>query len=1041
MADVKFRTVSATLNTVTGTQDITISGFGTPVGVIAIYGGTTDGATRTDGAVFGFGFSDGTNSYTTCVSSDDGVSPSVTKRIQTNLRLIHLLQDNGLNDAVVSFDSFISDGVRIDIVGAPAQSRQVTFVFIGGSDVTNSKTGNVDLGTGTSPIDVNTIGFNPDLVFVLSNGQGGYGTSSDTESLLSVGIAHNDGSDTQAAIGIRDRHNITTSEADTVISNTCVMFDPSGGVVSKKVTIGSFDASGFSVTPSANFAGDELTYFALKFANTPSISLDFIDSPTSTGSYSTTAPAITPDFAIGLLSNASAYESSPGDSVAISAFDATNQYCLAYSSQDSVNPSNAASKYAANPISDLKAGTTDNGEATFTSFDANGFTLNYPTTAPTSINKWAFLTIGPGSVSYTLTADAGAITATGQSANLIAPGTQTTSTVNLGVPSGYNKTVLSGTITADGNFTVQPVANDQILAPNGVTVDAQLNITGSAGTYVLYHIIASTGVTYHTSYIIADPGNFTDTIDLSAGATYTTATLETGFDPYVFEGWTPQPVVGEQITTITDEGYFDTLGNYYSEVEIIHDAWFTALDGTTTHFTIDGTGLSTPIDSTPDTFAFAPVVGQQLNTVITSQPIRVLGVTAATNIPITISAGSEYQVSTDGVTYGAWTSLTGNVQLNNYVKIRQTTSGSYSTLTKATLNIGGVTADWDATTVIADTTPDDFSFPTVTGAARNTLIQSQSISVLGVVANYDVSISITGGEYSYSTDNGLTYSSWTSSNGNVRLGYLVRLRLTSSGNYSDQKSATVTIGGVSESFIVTTVSQADDITPDSFAFTDLIDQTPADLVESESKQVTGLTPASNIAVTVSNGEYAISSDNITFSSFTSLAGNIQNGQYIKLRQTTSADYYVKKSTVLTVGTFSTTWSTTTVSLSVPQFNVTDPNVTVERFYGDSFRIRALKNYDNWVKFECYNAEALMNLSNATDFELKLTNAAGTTYSLLRSTSPNYFTIRPTLGIVEVMVGMSSAPVGDYLVDLIYFDALHTNGAVLTANRQIVLDLV
>ena len=302
-------------------------------------------------------------------------------------------------------------------------------------------------------------------------------------------------------------------------------------------------------------------------------------------------------------------------------------------------------------------------------------------------------------------------------------------------------------------------------------------------------------------------------------------------------------------------------------------------------------------------------------------------------------------------------------------------------------------------------------------------------------------ISVANGEYAISTDNGQTFGSWTSASGNVQLGYKVKVRHTTSNLYLQDTATTLDINGVLESFITTTIDQALDITPDSFSFTDLIDQTISTSVESESKQVTGLTPATDISVTVSNGEYAISSDNVTFSAFTSLAGNIQNGQYIKLRQTTSADYYVKTSSVLTIGTFSTTWSATTVSLSVPQFNVTDPNVTVERFYGDSFRIRALKNYDNWVQFECYNEDAIMNLSNATDFELKLTNAAGTTYSLLRSTSPNYFTIRPNLGIVEVMIGMSSAPVGDYLVDLIYFDALHTNGAVLTSNRQIVLDLV
>ena len=91
MADVKFRVVTATLNTSTGLQDITLAGFGTPTAAIALWGGVADGTARTDGALFGVGFTDGTNEYSAGISCADNVATADSARIFRDTRIATLL--------------------------------------------------------------------------------------------------------------------------------------------------------------------------------------------------------------------------------------------------------------------------------------------------------------------------------------------------------------------------------------------------------------------------------------------------------------------------------------------------------------------------------------------------------------------------------------------------------------------------------------------------------------------------------------------------------------------------------------------------------------------------------------------------------------------------------------------------------------------------------------------------------------------------------------------------------------------------------------
>ncbi|MBX9809186.1 hypothetical protein K2X92_02230 [Candidatus Gracilibacteria bacterium] len=216
-------------------------------------------------------------------------------------------------------------------------------------------------------------------------------------------------------------------------------------------------------------------------------------------------------------------------------------------------------------------------------------------------------------------------------------------------------------------------------------------------------------------------------------------------------------------------------------------------DNTKTNVSIDETVVfktKLTTDTTPTAFSFADQTGVALSTVVTSAPITIAGINTAS--PISVSGG-EYSING-----GAWTSTAGSVTNGQTVRVRGTSSASNSTSTSVTLTVGGVSDVFDITTeaVAPDTTPTAFSFADQTGVALSTVVTSAPITIAGI--NTASPISVSGGEYS------INGGAWTSTAGSVTNGQTVRVRGTSSASNSTSTSVTLTVGGVSDVFDITT---------------------------------------------------------------------------------------------------------------------------------------------------------------------------------------------------------------------------------------------
>jgi len=119
----------------------------------------------------------------------------------------------------------------------------------------------------------------------------------------------------------------------------------------------------------------------------------------------------------------------------------------------------------------------------------------------------------------------------------------------------------------------------------------------------------------------------------------------------------------------------------------------------------------------------------------------------------------------------------------------------------ATNASGSTTVQSNSTGVIGaivDTTPDAFTFTDVTGAAPATVYTSNAITVAGI--NAPAPISIVGGTYAI---NGGAY---TGAAGTVVLGDSVTVRVTSASANGTGVNAALTIGGVLDTYTVTTAA-------------------------------------------------------------------------------------------------------------------------------------------------------------------------------------------------------------------------------------------
>lgn len=199
------------------------------------------------------------------------------------------------------------------------------------------------------------------------------------------------------------------------------------------------------------------------------------------------------------------------------------------------------------------------------------------------------------------------------------------------------------------------------------------------------------------------------------------------------------------------------------------------------------------IDATCDQFTFTDVTNAAASSTVTDS-ITITGINTTVYV--------QYSGDTGGFRIGSSGSFTTAAKFavnNDTVEVQLNTAATGGASRSATINVSGVSDTFTATTA-TDTTPTAFSFTDRTDITANTAIESNTITITGI--NASTTASLSGGSAQMSVNGG----TFTSSNQTIGVGDTIKLKLTSSSTAGATVSTTLTVGGVSDTWSVTTTT-------------------------------------------------------------------------------------------------------------------------------------------------------------------------------------------------------------------------------------------
>jgi len=409
-----------------------------------------------------------------------------------------------------------------------------------------------------------------------------------------------------------------------------------------------------------------------------------------------------------------------------------------------------------------------------------------------------------------------------------------------------------------------------------------------------------------------------------------------------------QSIQGGDVFTISRSG----VGSYKAELEITKKTGGTAENPTYTVSTAEVNG--TFIDDIPNAFPFTNLANVSTGSVHYDYVIM-QGFTGSLTISRTsgsilfaVSSGTSQPASS------AFTASNKTVTSGQYLHVKMTASSSFSTTVSGTLSCGGVTSTWNIETVSQDTTANSFSFgDNVTGATRDQYYYAYA-QITGFTGTLTASRtsgtsrgSVPDMQFDVGSGTSISGLQFQSSPHSITNGQYLHVRLRASASYSTETNGTMTVGGQSVSWSVTT--EAQDTTPDAFDFSDVTGANlDADVIST--RQITGITGLVNRSVSGTHASCAASlsstppaADSGQYAS----SGTIENNMYLHVLIPTANAFNNTRSTTITVGDRTDSYSVTTRSpnQSISQFSL-GANITGATRGSVHYRSVQINNFES-----------------------------------------------------------------------------------------------
>jgi hypothetical protein len=385
-------------NTSTGNQAVSGVGF-QPTAILFWGNKLTAAGYGTGSSLFMGAATSTTERWAIAVIGDDAAADSNTARRNTaSACILSLISGAAAVDSQADLVSFDSDGFTINWSDAPASAWLIHFYALGGSDITDAKAGRITgdpVAAGDEAI--TDPGFQPDFVLLATDS----GTNVDTSLvhlIFSLGMAS--GATARGAMAIHERDNVATSNSGSYqVSDKCQVIMPAADSIGRTSDLTSFDATGFTINRNNGDAYSDF-YLAIQGGQHK---VGTETQKTSTGTKATTGVGFSPDglfcFSTNLATSASI--NSTTAKVTIAAADGTNEGGSWNQHANGALTMDLDSRtYTDKAIGLSTQASTTDAEADVSSFDSDGFTLDW-TTADGTAREFIYWAVAAEPVAVT----------------------------------------------------------------------------------------------------------------------------------------------------------------------------------------------------------------------------------------------------------------------------------------------------------------------------------------------------------------------------------------------------------------------------------------------------------------------------------------------------------------------------------------------------------------------------------------------------------------------------------------------------------------
>ncbi|MDZ4185547.1 MAG: CxxxxCH/CxxCH domain-containing protein, partial [Desulfuromonadales bacterium] len=407
-----------TKRTTTGTTAVTGVGF-QPTAIIFYWTKqTTSNGTFAANISSGQGFAafNGaaiTQAATVVQVSDAVTTPSDANDYHANNAAIISLAITANITAIESravVQSFDADGFTMNWTITTAGSADIIhYVAIGGSDITNANVGTTSMFAATGNSSVTGVGFQPDAVLLLASNRS---TAINTNPAsrrpgLNSGFMVGGASPSQGSIGWGMRDAQTAATHGSVFSASRALNIMRGNAIDVAATYVSMNADGFTMNASVAGGATNVSWLALKGGvyKVGTFAQPTAGTPPFTTAY--TGVGFEPTGLLLASTNSNATDNTvntanPGASFAFGAASSATARGSVWAHQTGFNPNDSNMNNDATKVLRLAQSTaTNSAVADFSTFDLDGFTLNWTTRADTTARRILYFAMGSSEVTTT----------------------------------------------------------------------------------------------------------------------------------------------------------------------------------------------------------------------------------------------------------------------------------------------------------------------------------------------------------------------------------------------------------------------------------------------------------------------------------------------------------------------------------------------------------------------------------------------------------------------------------------------------------------